>query len=65
MVIVEFKDGNGKTITMMTAQPKEFKTGSRGFYAMGKIEIDGKRYQAQVQLVEIGSKPKEEKKQSV
>ncbi len=46
MIIVEFKDGNGKTIAVMVAQPKNFKTGSRGFYAMGKVEI--------------GSKPKEE-----
>jgi hypothetical protein len=40
----------------LTATPKEFKTGSRGFYGQGKIEIDGKRYQVQIQLVEIGSK---------
>jgi hypothetical protein len=33
-----------------------FKTGSRGFYAHKKLEIEGKRYQVQIQLVEIGSK---------
>lgn len=64
MIIVELKDGNGKTIAMLTAQPKEFKTGSRGFYAMDKIEIDGKRYQTQIQLVEIGSKPQKDKTES-
>ncbi len=58
MIIVEFKDESGKTLGNLTAQPKDFKTGSRGFYTNGKIEINGKRYQAQVQLVEIGSKPK-------
>ena len=36
---------------------KQFKTGSRGFYGMTKLEIDGKRYQVQIQIVEIGSKP--------
>jgi hypothetical protein len=58
MIIVELKDANGKTLGLMTAAPKDFKTGSKGFYANGKVEIDGKRYQAQIQLVEIGSKPK-------
>jgi hypothetical protein len=38
------------------AVPKHFKTGSRGFYGQGKMEIDGRRYQAQIQMVEIGSK---------
>jgi hypothetical protein len=36
--------------------PKNFKTGSRGFYANGKLEMGGKRYQVQIQMVEIGSK---------
>jgi hypothetical protein len=40
----------------MTLPPKDFKTGSKGFFANGKLEIEGKRYQAQIQLVEIGSK---------
>jgi hypothetical protein len=44
----------------MTADPKEFKTGSKGYYTMGKLTIGEKRYQAQVQMVEIGSKPKAE-----
>ncbi len=61
-VIVEFKSDEGKSLGVMTAPPKDFKTGSKGFYANGKLEIEGKRYQVQVQLVEIGSKPKEEEK---
>ncbi len=63
MITVEFKDEDGKTLGLLTAQPKDFKTGSRGFYTNGKVEINGKRYQAQVQIVEIGSKlkPAEEK----
>ena len=38
---------------------KNFKTGSKGFYGMGKMVSGGKRYQVQIQCVEIGSKPKE------
>ena len=57
MITVEFKQ-EGQVVGLMTADPKEFKTGSRGFYGMGKIAIGEKRYQVQVQLVEIGSKPK-------
>ena len=55
-IIVELKTDDGKPIGVMTAPPRDFKTGSRGFYAGGKLEIEGKRYQAQIQLVEIGSK---------
>lgn len=62
MVIVTEMKVDGKLIGALTANAKEFKTGSRGFYGQGKIEIDGKRYQVQIQLIEIGSKkPAEEK----
>jgi hypothetical protein len=61
MLSVEIKD-NEKVVGMLTAEDKIFKTGSRGFFGMGKIQIGEKRYQVQVQLVEIGSKPKPEEK---
>ena len=35
---------------------KKFKTGSVGYWASQKVEIHGKRYQGQFQLVEIGSR---------
>jgi len=38
---------------------KDFKTGSRGYYGVGKMVAGGKKYQINVQIVEIGSKPKE------
>jgi hypothetical protein len=38
---------------------KDFKTGSRGYYGTGKMVAAGKRYQISIQVVEIGSKPKE------
>jgi len=56
-LIAEIKSDDGKVVGVMALPPKVFKTKSRGFFANGKIEIDGKRYQAQIQLVEIGSKP--------
>lgn len=56
-IIAELKTAEGNIIGTFTLPPKDFKTGSKGFYANGKLEIDGKRYQAQIQLVEIGSKP--------
>ena len=59
MISVEFKE-NGAVVGMLSAMEKVFKTGSKGFYGMGKIAIGEKRYQVQVQLVEIGSKPKGE-----
>jgi hypothetical protein len=61
MLSVEIKE-NGKVVGELSAAEKLFKTGSRGFFGMGKIQIGEKRYQVQVQLVEIGSKPKLEEK---
>lgn len=58
-VDVLFKDQNGNVLGKLVAGEKTFASGSRGFHAQGKVEIDGKRYQCQAQLVEIGSKPKE------
>ena len=58
MVTVEIKKDD-QPVGILTAAEKVFKTGSRGFFGMGKMQIEDKRYQVQVQLVEIGSKPKE------
>ena len=60
VIVAEFKGGDGLPLASFTLPPKEFKTGSRGFYANGKLELAGKRYQVQIQLVEIGSKKKAE-----
>ena len=57
LLSVEIKDGD-KMVGMLPATEKVFKTGSKGFYGMGKIQIGEKRYQVQIQMVEIGSKPK-------
>jgi hypothetical protein len=57
MLSVEIKQ-DSQQVGLLTAVEKVFKTGSKGFFGMGKIQIGEKRYQVQVQLVEIGSKPK-------
>jgi hypothetical protein len=56
LLIAELKTPTGETIGVLSLPAKVFKTGSRGFYANQKVEINGKRYQVQVQAVEIGSK---------
>ena len=60
-LIAELKQEGGQTVAVLTVPSKDFKTGSKGFYGSTKAEIDGKRYQ--VQVVEIGSKPKEAAKE--
>ncbi|HSQ26400.1 MAG TPA: hypothetical protein VLM80_04670 [Anaerolineales bacterium] len=63
-IAAELKDERGQSLALLSITPKEFKTGSRGFYANQKVEIAGKRYQVQVQLVEIGSKKPEAEEKS-
>jgi hypothetical protein len=57
VIIADLKTDTGQSLGQVAAPSKVFKTGSRGFYANTKVEIDGKRYQVSIQLVEIGSKP--------
>ena len=48
-------------VGMMLLSPKEFSTGSTGYFASGKVALGDdaeKGYQAQVQMVRIGSKQK-------
>ena len=61
MLSIDIKEGD-KVVGVLSAEEKHFKTGSRGYFGMGKIQIGEKRYQVQVQLVEIGSKPKAEER---
>ncbi len=55
-ILADLKLDDGQSIAVLTVPPKEFKTGSRGFFGSTKAEINGKRYQIQIQVVEIGSK---------
>lgn len=62
IIDVVFRDEKDNVLGKLVANEKVFSTGSRGFYGQSKIEIAGKRYQASVQLVEIGSKESKEQK---
>jgi hypothetical protein len=59
-LVAEMKTDDGTLLSTLSVMPKNFKTGSRGFYANQKLEMGGKRYQVQIQLVEIGSKQAKE-----
>ncbi|HXW37572.1 MAG TPA: hypothetical protein VEJ36_06710 [Nitrososphaerales archaeon] len=52
----EIYEGSEK-LGEVTLGEKTFSTGSRGYYSSAKLEVHGKRYQVNFQLVEIGSKP--------
>ena len=48
----------GTTETII-AEAKQFRTGSRGYYGQGKVQVaDGRRFQVSINIVEIGSKGK-------
>jgi len=57
---------NSATITIDKAEQsvvlnkKTFSTGSKGYNGYGKMQVDEKRYQISINIVEIGSKPKTE-----
>ena len=52
----EIRTVTGDSLGLLILAEKSFKTGSVGYHGQGKIEIDGERYQCQVQMVKIGSK---------
>ena len=54
---IELYEGTQK-IADIGLPEKKFSTGSVGYWASQKVEINGKRYQCQIQLVEIGSRTK-------
>jgi hypothetical protein len=45
-------------ILTVSAPPRVFSTGSRGYYGNGKVQApDGTRYQVGINIVEVGSRP--------
>jgi hypothetical protein len=48
---------SGEVVGVLVLNETTFKTGSRGYRGLGKITIDGQRYQCQAQLVAIGNRP--------
>jgi hypothetical protein len=57
MLLVRIEDARGNLVGAFTASEGDFRTGSKGFKATAKVNIDGKRYQTQLNMVEIGSRP--------
>lgn len=53
---------DGQVVSTITLSPKNFSTGSVGYYAQAKLDIDGDgvKHQGSFQLVKIGSKKKAE-----
>ena len=58
MLIAEIRDANGKVLGTVVLSPKDFKTGSKGYFGLAKIPgpAEEERLQVQVQAVIIGSK---------
>jgi hypothetical protein len=63
-ILADLKLDSGEPVIVLSVPPKEFKTGSKGFFGSTKAEINGKRYQIQIQIVEIGSKSKTEESEA-
>jgi hypothetical protein len=57
-LIIEFKTPDGQVWGTLKAEGREFKTGSTGFYANGKIKnpANGFPYQIGTNIILIGSK---------
>ena len=56
--ILNIGSPDGKSQGQLPAMAKVFSTGSCGYYATGKVYLDGIAYQVGCSIVEIGSKPK-------
>lgn len=57
-LIIEFKTPTGEVWGTLSAEGREFKTGSTGFYASGKIKNPktGLPYQVGTNIILVGSK---------
>ena len=58
LLTATIRTDDGDAVGIVVLKEKTFRSGSVGFFGQGKVEIDGKRHQVQVQAVEIGSKSK-------
>ncbi|HEY9785683.1 MAG TPA: hypothetical protein V6D17_09800 [Candidatus Obscuribacterales bacterium] len=58
MLIIEFKTESGEVWGSLKAEAREFKTGSLGFYANGKIKNpkNALPYQVGTNIILVGSK---------
>ena len=56
-MLVTFREvGQAGELGTVVVNPKNFKTGSTGWFGVDKLVIAGKRCQVLIQVVEIGSK---------
>ncbi len=57
-LIIEFKTPTGEVWSTLTADGRQFSTGSVGFYANGKIKNpkNGMPYQVGINIILVGSK---------
>ena len=51
----------GEVTQQFLLNKKDFKTGSKGYHAQGKLEVNGKKSQVNILAVEIGSNPNRKK----
>ena len=52
----EIRTLGGESLGLIVLKAKLFKSGSKGYFGVTKLELDGQRYQCQAQVVQIGSK---------
>jgi len=52
------RDDNGQSLGVLVLKEKVFRSGKTGFHGVGKLEIDGQRFQCQAQMVAIKAKVK-------
>jgi len=52
----EIRTVDGTSLGVLVLKEKVFKSGKTGFHGVGKLQLDGQRYQAQAQMVAIASK---------
>jgi hypothetical protein len=57
MLFALIRDSDGKDVGLIPLAEKAFTSGSRGYFGQAKLDVNGVKHQAQVQLVAIGSKP--------
>jgi len=59
MLTTTIRTADGKEVGTLVLKEKVFKSGKAGWFGVGKIEIEGVRYQVQSQLVAIGEPKKD------
>jgi hypothetical protein len=57
---IKIKDPDGKN-HLLIAEPKQYDSGKKGYYAHGKPLIEGLKHQLTLNVVEITKKPKTKK----